>query len=199
MNFCLTDIQTSIDSGTGFEYEMPGSHSDIGGGCKDPVVERLVDYRKLVDKLISEGWYTEEQKETVPGRYSPSPVGGMPVYNPAYCKARRTVSNAYQYIPMEIMVNFAKKYGKMAFDESELKKHTAKIPDDLQPYRKALVADAGAQDGAHHRKADLKGLDVKKLRNKYLHLTASREGGGSGIIDWLVNRGRYPGRGIIKG
>jgi hypothetical protein len=94
------------------------------------------------------------------------------------------------------MEYFAQTYGKVAF-MPKLGSYYNKIPPNLNIYQITIVDDAKAKDSANHVKASLDGLDIKTLRNKYLHLTAYRESGQSGIKDWLINRGRYPERAII--
>ena len=200
-NFCLTDITSSIKASVGFEYEMPGAHSDIGGGFRNPVKEQIVDYSPypLITRLIKDGWYTEKNIiEKIPDRYIPSPTDGIPAHIPGIYRAERSIANEYQYIPLEIMAYFAKEYGEMKFTAKTMNKYK-RIPGDLADYRDQLFDDAKAKDGTGHFKASLGGLDINYLRNRYLHLTAFREGGQTGILDWVINRGRYPERAVIEG
>lgn len=43
--FPLTNIQTSIDAGCGYELMFPGSHCDLGGGDKDIIPEKYIGIR----------------------------------------------------------------------------------------------------------------------------------------------------------
>ena len=68
-----------------------------------------------------------------------------------------------------------------------------------------FVSDAKAKDGAHSVTVDELPEQVKNnLRNRYLHLSAYKEGGQSSLEDYFVNQGRYdikglPDREIIEG
>jgi hypothetical protein len=202
-NFNLTNIQSSINAGVGYEFGMPGAHSDIGGGFRDGLEEKVSSPHKgLVDELIKKGWYTE--KAVIPARrdYIVSPVAGLTqVTIPEYCRAERTISNAYQYIPLEIMAYFAEKYGKMTFKQDKLEKNYKKIPKNLDSIRKKFVDEAKAKDGIHSVEAsELPEKDRNGLRNKYLHLTAYWEGGQINgkhpIKDYFVHKGRYGEKGL---
>jgi hypothetical protein len=201
-NFKLTDIQSSIMAGTGYELILPGAHSDIGGGYRNNIEESVVSLSgKLVDRLIEEGWYDEKSKEEIPVHYGSVAEGGIP-YTPAYSQVSRRISNEYQYIPLNIMANFAIKYGGIRFFDDKLNGYYAKIPGELRNIHAKFVSSANAHDGAHLIAMPIGETDEKKSR-KYLHLSAYREGGKTDMMDYFVTRGEYdhgkPKRTILEG
>lgn len=58
--FSLTNIQSAIDLGIGYEVYLPGAHSDIGGGYNQNEVEEydLLNEAKLEEWLIKQGFCT---------------------------------------------------------------------------------------------------------------------------------------------
>lgn len=65
-NFSLTNIKSSIQAGVGFELELPGVHSDIGGGYaeKENEVRYLhleEGYTNIKENVLQQGWYLPKQ------------------------------------------------------------------------------------------------------------------------------------------
>lgn len=140
-NFSLTNINTTLKVGAGFELELPGVHSDIGGGYveRDPSNPKR-DLNKEVRRihnaaekrtLIADGWYKPDQFEPVfniPSVKVPVPMPGMEYgmvmpYNyqaptvtiPAikiWENGVRYLSNEYQYLTLYIMIKLATGGGK---------------------------------------------------------------------------------------
>lgn len=190
--FSLTTIGKAIDKGIGYELQLPGVHSDVGGGyseienekrsihaeCK---FEELEDFKKM---LINQGWYTKKQIkstwETVVGE--PDAI-------------RMGIPLSYQYIPLAIMIKLAEKYGvKFQKKEIDTKYGDFNVPEDLQYAKEALLNYALQNDGAHSLKVTVRHEYLMKLRNNYLHRSA---------CDSTGKQGRYenglPHRLIIKG
>ncbi|HEX8504087.1 MAG TPA: DUF2235 domain-containing protein [Hymenobacter sp.] len=107
-NFSLTDITSSL--GVGYELTLPGVHSNIGGsyGDNEDEARRLHLWER--DALIAQGWYTKDE----------APVYEAPVYNEygqqigtnKWSIGKRTgLDQQYQFIPLRIMAENAKKLG----------------------------------------------------------------------------------------
>lgn len=65
-NFSLTTIEHSIAAGVGFELEIPGAHSDVGGGYGEIEDETRYfsnepDFKNIQQVLQQQGWFTREQ------------------------------------------------------------------------------------------------------------------------------------------
>ena len=205
--FNLTDITSSIQAGVGYELGLPGAHSDIGGGFRNPETETVTRASEsLADWLIEEGWHIKKEKIDGHWKYMPGSYTGVAKsYIPATYKLERTIPNHYQYIPLTIMVNFAQKYGKMSFIEEMLNEYYDKIPKELTYFQEKFVKEADGKNGARSTTVEeLSKTERNDLRHNYLHLTAFREGGQEGIEKYLPNKGRYdkndlPKRKIISG
>ncbi len=190
--FSLTTIGKAIAKGIGYELQLPGVHSDVGGGygeienekrsvyteCK---YEEVENFKKM---LINQGWYTKKQIkstwETVVGE--PDAI-------------RMGIPLSYQYIPLAIMVHIAEKYGvKFHKKEIDTKYGDFNVPEDLQLAKVEFLKFALANDGAHHKEIKVRHEYLVKIRNKYLHRSA---------CDSTGKQGRYenglPHRLIIKG
>ena len=202
--FSLTDIKSSIEAGVGYELKLPGDHSDIGGGHKNGIEEKIVDFPNFVDKLIKEGWHKEEDRITK--TRAVAIYGSHSSYIETYNEISRTIYNRYRYIPLEIMTDFGKEYGLVKFDKDrqkdeysvKLKKiekesaETKEMIGKLEEVRKRLVDFAKSNDGAHRKSAMNEIPDLlKDLRHYYLHQSSIREGGKYGIKDAISAGGRY--------
>lgn len=160
-NFSLTTIASSIAAGVGFEFQIPGAHSDVGGGYEEyeHIEERVIrPWFKKKQDWISEGWYTEEQVESAGQSYT----------------GTRKLKNAYQFIPLVIMMYFAKKNGMKfkSFDDEEYK--VFKVIPELENVKNKLLNLAIEKEGAVSVKAKLNNIhELKYIRNRYLHISAS--------------------------
>jgi len=105
-NFSLTDITSSL--GVGYELTLPGVHSNIGGsyGEHEDEVRKLHLWER--EALIAQGWYTKEE----------APVHEDPVYDEYGQQigtrqwavgTRKGLDQDYQFIPLRIMAENAKK------------------------------------------------------------------------------------------
>ncbi|EKT3967275.1 DUF2235 domain-containing protein [Flavobacterium psychrophilum] len=189
-NFSLTSIKSTIDAGLGFELELPGVHSDIGGGYAEKedetrYLEEEIDYKNIKENLINQGWYTKNQIKSL----SETKFGEKPN------ATRIGIPNSYQFIPLAIMVTLAEKYGlkfnKKEFDSGE---QLYKVPEDLEEAKKSLVAFALQNDGAVSKKVTIREEYLKPIRNKYLHRSTADSTGLEGRYkDGKPHRGTHEG------
>ena len=177
-NFSLTTIEHSIATGVGFELEIPGAHSDVGGGYGEIEDETRYfsnepDFKNIQQVLLQQGWYTPEQLNyPMRNEKSGKPYGGT----------RKGIPNSYQYIALAIMVKMAEKYG-LKFDEKFIeggKDAIYKVPDDLNFAKENLLSFALKNDGARSLKVTIHEEFLKPIRNKYLHRSTSNAIGKGG-------------------
>ena len=169
-NFALTTISGSIKAGIGYELQIPGAHSDIGGGYEEyeHTETRYVNRDGWPSKKewISEGWYTEDQL-----------IGQHSENDPVNFDGVRKLTNSYQFVPLAIMMEFAKKHG-ISFESIDLNvqnKAFSVIPE-LESIRTELLNYAVSNDGATSAIATIEAVaTLKKLRNKYLHILANAQ------------------------
>jgi hypothetical protein len=175
--FSLTTIKNSIEQGIGFELQLPGAHSDIGGGYaeKENEIRHFddePDFKNMMETVLDQGWYKRKQIKTI----LEAKIGERP-------NATRTgIPNSYQYIPLAIMIAFAEKHG-LAFDKSLFekgKKESYIVPDDLSEAKNSLLSYALEKEGAHSLKVTLHEDYLKPIRNKYLHRSTSNATGKTG-------------------
>lgn len=93
-SFSLTTIDTSLKAGVGFELELPGVHSDIGGAYAEPdPANPTMDPHKPIRslnkevrriksgaekrQLIAQGWYTDGSAPGTPNQFVPW-MGNIP-------------------------------------------------------------------------------------------------------------------------
>ncbi len=185
-NFSLTDITSSL--GIGYELTLPGVHSDIGGGYSESEYESRILHFEDRDRLINHGWYTEEE---VPIRYEHvnDRQGNRLFTKRSVVGIRKNVRPDYQYIPLAIMAACAKKPGQMDLEMLSKNGRFGKFtigPDhelaQVQAVIQGHVAGHGVS-GRHSLKLlgdvrpgvllPLSPAEVRRLRNRYLHRSAS--------------------------
>lgn len=174
-NFALTNIDSSILAGVGYELQLPGAHSDIGGGYEETehIEKRYVNRNGSPTKQqwIDQGWYTKEQIIGQSGKNDPINFDGI-----------RKLKNTYQYIPLSIMMELAKKY-EVSFETFDAKKEfeNFKVIPELQNIKEALQKYALQNDKACKKTVNLQPFtELKNLRNKYLHISANTGAVGMG-------------------
>lgn len=161
-NFSLTTIASSIAAGVGFEFQIPGAHSDVGGGYEDyeHVEERVIrPWFKKKEDWIAEGWYTDKQVKSAGHSYN----------------GTRKLKNSYQFIALTIMMYFAKKSGVKfkSFDDGNEYKDFKVIPE-LENAKNKLLNLAIEKESAVSIKAKLNNIhELKHIRNRYLHISAN--------------------------
>lgn len=198
-NFALTTIGSTVKAGKGFELRMPGAHSDVGGGyAEKEIEERQLGNAKERHWLIEQGWYAgpdgqeKDIKHWQETRYIATPYGyGGTSYKVDKEVGHRTVPYNYQFIPLAIMLALAEKqhfYGQPAFARTDPQRSIrVTVPDDLKPVQAELLNFALEHDGAHSLGVTVP--QIKWLRNKYLHRSASGSiGKGANYVDGLPQR-----------
>jgi hypothetical protein len=202
-NFHLSRIPKSSNH---IELNLPGVHSDIGGGYiegrpegttkdkrmpQDPDGEHILDAdqqpgdrsRKLEafkSRLIEQGWYTVDQLTIHKfRRHFIGPGGSMNYFK--LLSYRSYISNQYSFIPLHLMANYAARK-ELLFDLGALFKaknfNENIIPQNVEflkgiearfeEYLNAVVA--GAREDPRY---EIKPVELKKLRNNYLHYNAT--------------------------
>ena len=166
-NFSLTNIKSSIQAGVGFELELPGVHSDIGGGYAEKENEKRYlhleeGYTNIKETVLQQGWYLPKQIVEQKGHQT------------VLWATRKGIPNSYQFIPLAIMVKLAEKYGlKFNKKEFEAGKKLYGVPEDLQDAKESLIAYAESNDGAVSKKVTVREEYLNPIRNKYLHRSTS--------------------------
>jgi len=169
--FSLTNIKSSIDAGIGFELQLPGAHSDIGGGYGEIENEKrflnLEDkYDNIKESVLKEGWYLQNQ---------------IIQQRDVLRATRNGIPNNYQYIPLAIMMQLAEKYG-LLFSKSltDTKGLDYSIPNDLVEAKNSLMKYALENDGAISKKITIHNEYLHPIRNKYLHRSTCNALGKTG-------------------
>lgn len=162
--FSLTNIKSSIEAGIGYELQLPGAHSDIGGGYGETENEQRYlhlekEYENIKQSVLKEGWYLPGQIIEETGKAQTT------------LWARRfDIPNSYQYIPLAIMTHLAEKYG-LQFDKLliDTKGSAYSVPKDLEYAKKSLLQYALENDSAKSEKITIRSEYLHSIRNKYLH------------------------------
>jgi len=161
-NFSLTNIASSIAAGVGFEFQIPGAHSDVGGGYEEyeHIEKRVIrPWFKKKEDWIAEGWYTEEQVKSAGQSYN----------------GTRKLKNSYQFIALAIMMYFAKKNRVKfkSFDDGNEYKAFKVVPE-LENAKNKLLNLAIEKEGAVSLKIKWNNIhELKFIRNRYLHISAN--------------------------
>jgi len=133
-NFSLTNINSSLAAGVGFELTLPGVHSDIGGSYVEAGQGALNEEKRIVrsaaekQQLVAEGWYTDgspgpdgrptpnQFKRVLVDHYvnsHPVTVLGHTFHTPASGSDEfvwygvRSLTTDYQFVTLKIMHEFA--------------------------------------------------------------------------------------------
>jgi len=199
-NFSLTNINSSLKAGVGFEMRLPGVHSDIGGSYVEAgqgalnIERRVTTSRAERQQLVDEGWYTpnqfvqgalpnlvERHPVTVFGHTFRTPQSGP---DELAWYGVRSLTTDYQFITLKIMHEFATCGGKheclvlATFDEADFANY--KIPPALSRLGRYFCEEAEKRQGSH--KCEVvpcpTPADTKWLRNHYLHRSAKQAGDG---------------------
>ena len=178
--FSLTNIKSSIEAGIGFELQLPGAHSDIGGGYGEIENEtRFLNleggYDNIKESVVKEGWY-------LPNQITTNQISSRAGSHTVFRATRNGLPNSYQYIPLAIMMQLAEKYG-LQFDKSSIgkgKKDSYNVPDDLVQAKNSLMKYALENDGAISKKITIHNEYLHPIRNKYLHRSTCNALGKTG-------------------
>ncbi len=118
--------------------ELPGAHSDIGGGYEgeeeeERLIETALDRQGVISgarqAILQEGWYTNDQLFE-----RQQPMGNAYYTMVTRLYGTRTVTGGYQYIPMGIMKQLAEKNG-MQFNDMGRR---FDVPPDMQQVKRAV-------------------------------------------------------------
>lgn len=193
-NFSLTTIDSSLEVSKGIELSMPGVHSDIGGGYAEHAQEEIRRIRNAAEKqhLIAGGWYKpyqfkpvyEVRTPEIPSYYLSAGEIRVPVTPAIPSKSLlslwedgiRPLTNQYQYIPLYLMLDFAKRHNqKLAAEFAELSGEFAayQVPAELVSLRENFLGQAQSKEGAGRGEiicppGEQPG-QLHWLRNLYLH------------------------------
>jgi len=184
VNFALTDI-SSIEDGKNYKsFELPGVHSDIGGGynndnntkevfCQLTLLQDETVLEKYRKKLEEDGWY-------IYGELLVSPVDIEGVRLVRLLAERENIRNEYSLIPLDIMHSYAKEKG-VPFNELKTKH---KIPEstlsmqglsdldvNILQESKLLLKKAFQSGKLKVEWRNHKSL-LKSLRHKFFHYSA---------------------------
>ena len=221
-NFSLTDITSSLQAGVGYELVLPGVHSNIGGSYGEITNEEERElHQHEWEQLIAQGWYKRE--EITRTDYPVYDEETRQVFYSTYSYAGRRLGLTwhYQFIPLAIMAGAA---GKLMILESlspgsRFEKYTLPPDHMLVPVQQAIEQQvAGHGEQGRHVLAfpDDPTLSfnpvptpvtlpvdfelVQRVRNRYLHRSASRGmftdgriGMGDRRKDQLPHRLVFPG------
>ena len=115
-NFALTRINSALNLPSrslkgkkmGYEFEIPGAHSDVGGGYRSIETEErtLLVGSQEYEFLARHGWYHPEKA----GEVTQSNSRSMSVFH-----LKRKVSNEYYIVPLTIMVKKTLQYAQIPF------------------------------------------------------------------------------------
>ncbi|MFD0864182.1 T6SS phospholipase effector Tle1-like catalytic domain-containing protein [Sungkyunkwania multivorans] len=177
VNFRLTNINSAGSKGV--QKELPGVHSDIGGGYTDNSNEEVTlnyantifgvpELRRQRQRLIEEGWYLED--EITAGWLSKE------------LTAKRTgIRNTYSHIPLHIMVQYSITK-QLAYDLGLIQDQFSIEGDELTQ-AKSRVDDYVFYGGAKFSYDNIADREIiRKLRNRYFHFSAHYDDKVVGLI-----------------
>lgn len=203
-NFALTAIDSSLAAGIGYECQLPGAHSDIGGGYSEvKVEERTFASDAEIKRLEREGWCIRSPDKTKNQFFIHEEVYASLAEGPPLVArwpvGRRTVQYHYQLIPLSIMRELALKSGlELAFiDFNRQQAKQYEVPAELAPAKAILQQMALDNDRAHRQVITLSMAPLWQLvRNKYLHRSAQLGDVANGV---RLNAQQQPERQHIAG
>jgi hypothetical protein len=203
-NFALTTIDFSLAAGIGYECQLPGAHSDIGGGYGEvEVEERTFASDAEIKHLERKGWYIRSPDKTKNQFFIHEEVYASLAEGPPLVArwpvGRRTVQYHYQLIPLSIMRELALKSGlELAFiDFNRQQAKQYEVPAELAPAKAILQQMALDNDRAHRQVITLSMAPLWQLvRNKYLHRSAQLGDVANGV---RLNAQQQPERQHIAG
>jgi hypothetical protein len=204
-NFSLTNIDSA--GIRGLQLTLPGVHSDIGGGYvnndkEDVLLHEEINSSRECERfrniLIEEGWYNQ-QEITIESSIVPSRTASIKY---KLWGRRKKVSNEYDKVSLHNMFYYSKqfevKYNEGLVADHQIKdgfiadvsnKLTAKYIASCNNLRNQYVKEYNA--GKHPSAGEYisragsysylnSGIDIKKLRNVYLHWSANKDSFGMG-------------------
>jgi hypothetical protein len=180
-NFPSTDIRSALAARTGCELELPGAHSDIGGGYGEWETETRQMRLRERHRLAQEGWYPP-LKEALADHDGDGPK---------VTATREDLSNDYQYVPLAIMRKLAEKNGMKFESLREDKFKGYAVPPLLQSVHAALRTDALEHYGSgslQKKSITLPPEQLRWLRKNYLHISHHGIPMAPRLVDGVPNR-----------
>lgn len=172
LNFSVTNINSAIGSGFGYEVTMNGAHADVGGAYHNNTSER---YSTLSNKeknwLVDKNFYTENKDELN------SMSRGRGQFTHIF--TRTGIKNDIHKVSLQMMARMSIKYGKLSFltgsrglaryynaTTGDVKKLMTNLPNEV------MTADPwknGAKKGRRITKTLPENAATKALRHNYIH------------------------------
>lgn len=168
VNFSLTNIQSAINLNMGYEVQIPGAHSDIGGGYINDRSEFRNIYSKnmsadLEGHLHSWGWYkqteTKKQQRT---------SGGRPMQEMHYHMWRGNVYNQYYKVALRVMLEMVQRYTSIKFPKISV--IDISIPYNTDPWNSLrYLSNQISQHVLNHapKKGENRGVRAPAFMMKY--------------------------------
>jgi hypothetical protein len=169
-NFRLTNIKSAGTNGT--QIFLPGVHSDVGGGYVDGEGDEV----QIFD--IDSTWNSKAQKAAIErerawvieqGWYGSGELQKTDFWNEVVGK-RESILNTYALIPLHLMAEFAQELG-LLFTTVQAKHPIPPALDSVNGMIKKYVTST--QGATAHDWFNKVTPELKELRHKYLHFSAS--------------------------
>lgn len=172
LNFSVTNINSAIGSGFGYEVTINGAHADVGGAYNNLTNER---YSTLSNQeknwLVDKNFYKENKGELN------SLSRGRGQFNHIF--TRTGIRNDIHKISLQMMARMASKYGQLSFltgkqgltnyynaTTGDVKKLMTSLPNEVinaDPWKN------GAKRGRRVTKTLSENAATKALRHNYIH------------------------------
>mgnify|MGYP003584014114 CR=1 FL=1 len=168
INFSLTDIQSAIDLNIGYEVQIPGAHSDIGGGYINDRPEYRDIYSKNLDFDLTKhlhwwGWFKET--ETNKQRRT---SGGRQMSEMHYHMWRGNVYNRYYRVTLRVMLEMVKRYTSIQFPKKDIINYA--IEGSTDPWNSLrYLSNEVSQHVLNHapKKGERQGVRAPAFKMKY--------------------------------
>ena len=160
-NFPVTDIQSAKGSCNGYEFMIPGSHSDVGGGYQAGVESEtkvLLRGDAFLGFMYEKGWYQPKHK----------------LSDTAW---RRNVIGSYQRVGLAIMTDKAEQYSGIQYPASLTSEPNGTHDEPVRALMKILRPIAKGESRSIYKLEDWNGVDrAKWFHEYYLHMSCDQGG-----------------------
>ena len=168
INFSLTNIQSAINLSKGYEVQIPGAHSDIGGGyINDRSEFRDIYSKNLAFELDKHlhwwGWY----KETETNKQQRT-SGGHPMSEMHYHMWRGNVYHYYHRVALRVMLEMVQRYTSIKFPKADI--IATSIPNSTDPWNSLrYLSDEVSRHVLNHapKKGEERGVRAPAFMMKY--------------------------------
>lgn len=175
LNFSVTNINSAIRSGFGYEVTINGAHADVGGAYNNLTSER---YSTLSNQeknwLVDKNFYTSNKDELN------SQSMGRGQFNHIF--TRTGIKNDIHKVSLQMMARMSIKYGKLEFSTGEkgLSNYYNEVTGAVKTLMTNLPSDVinadpwknGAKRGRRITKTLPENAATKALRHNYIHWSA---------------------------